>query len=173
MSATNRGAIRNENDFYATPPDAVEAIFARISCDAEAIAFEPCRGSGSITNKFTCNTVYYCELSEGIDFLADRPLPLVDLTVTNPPFSLAQEFITKSLQHTRGIVAYLLRLNFLGSQKRKDWWQSRRPSHLYILSKRPSFTGGATDATEYAWFIWDLGGSSAVRMKDPAGVYIL
>jgi len=26
---------------------------------------------------------------------------------------------------------------------------------LHVISKRPSFTGGGTDATEYAWFIWD------------------
>jgi len=26
---------------------------------------------------------------------------------------------------------------------------------MFVLSKRPSFTGKGTDATDYAWFVWD------------------
>ena len=29
------------------------------------------------------------------------------------------------------------------------------PTALHVLSKRPSFTGKGTDATDYAWYVWD------------------
>jgi hypothetical protein len=49
----------------------------------------------------------------------------------------------------------LMRINYLGSIKRHEWWKDRCPTALYVLSKRPSFTGEGTDATEYCWYVWD------------------
>jgi len=76
--------------------------------------------------------------------------------ITNPPYSIAQEFIEKCFkiadQNTEIIM--LLRLAFLESKKRYEFWQKHPVSELYVLSKRPSFTGGGTDATAYAWFVW-------------------
>jgi hypothetical protein len=64
----------------------------------------------------------------------------------------------------------LLRLPWLGSQKRAQW-QRENPSNIHVLPKRPSFTAdGKTDATEYAWFIWssDVGGHWSILHIDPA-----
>jgi hypothetical protein len=78
-----------------------------------------------------------------------------DLIFTNPPYSLAEEIITHALETwSKATVVMLLRLNFLGSQKRKPFWDKHPVSEIYVLSKRPSFTGKGTDATEYAWFVW-------------------
>jgi hypothetical protein len=49
----------------------------------------------------------------------------------------------------------LLRINYLGSISRHEWWKENSPTALHVLSKRPSFTGKGTDATDYAWFVWD------------------
>ena len=49
----------------------------------------------------------------------------------------------------------LLRLNYLGSITRHEWWKSSPPIAIHVLSKRPSFTGTGTDATDYGWFAWD------------------
>lgn len=91
------------------------------------------------------------------DYLSLTSGPEVAFYISNPPFSLAQEFVTKMLDE-RGpytIVACLLRLGFLASAKRAAWWQEYHPPALRILSKRPSFTGdGKTDATDYAWMVW-------------------
>lgn len=82
------------------------------------------------------------------------------LIVMNPPYSLALPFVAAALEVVRsqaGTVAALLRLGFLASRKRRDWWQSH-PADVYVLSERPSFTGdGRTDATDYAWFVWREG----------------
>lgn len=75
--------------------------------------------------------------------------------VMNPPFCLAAEFVTDCVLRFP-FVAALLRLNFLASQGRRELIGLRPPQRLLVLSKRPSFTeDGKTDASDYAWFVWD------------------
>jgi hypothetical protein len=88
---------------------------------------------------------------DGYDFLKDDRRHFC--IVTNPPFSLAFEFCQHAVSHSDHIFL-LLRLNFLGSQKRERWFSQHEPDALFILSKRPSFVNGRTDATEYAWYYW-------------------
>lgn len=166
MSATNRGAKRNERDFYPTPDYTIDTLLDCLFIPEWIRFLEPCRGNGAIYNKVKTDFKFWAELREGVDYL-DTPFEDVDLIITNPPFSLAQEFLDKSLEEGK-TVCYLLRLNFLGSQKRHEWWQGRTPDKLIVLSRRPSFTGKGTDATEYAWFVWD-----ALGMSDlPNGVHV-
>ena len=171
MSSTNRGAIRNAQDAYMTPRWCVDLITGRMNSPVMSTRFlEPCRGTGNISDHphFKHAFPLWAEIAEGIDYLDPAFNPDAHLIVTNPPFSLALEFLTKSLAQ-RATVAYLLRVNFLGSQKRKAFWQANPLTHLYVLSQRPSFTGHGTDSTEYAWFVWDR-----LRFfKDAPGVYVL
>lgn len=106
------------------------------------------------------------------DFLTmeAKTLPDANAVVMNPPFSLAREFVDASIRlvtsrdltgrrvwEPGGHVAGLLRLAFLESQKRREWWW-RNPADVYVLPKRPSFTGdGKTDSCAYAWFVWGPG----------------
>lgn len=176
MSATGRGAIRREADFYPTPADATRSLAA--NCDpviARNMTWgEPCVGDGAIISAFAPalgvrSSWEWCEIREGRDYLKTG-MPGVQGIVTNPPFSLAQEFIDRTLNDRPLFAAYLLRLNFLGSRKRMPWWSAGRiPTHLLVLSQRPSFTGKGTDATEYAWFCWDNVG----LMKRPPGVHVI
>lgn len=81
------------------------------------------------------------------------------LFVSNPPFSLAGEIVRRTALCLRGCppgsaAVFLLRLNFLGSRSRSKWLNEYRPAALDIISPRPSFTGGKTDATEYALIWW-------------------
>lgn len=84
-----------------------------------------------------------------------------DLVVGNPPYSLAEEFIRHSFEllHPGGQVIFLLRLAFLGGQKRaKHLWSEFPPERVLVLPKRPSFSGnGKTDQIEYAAFYWRQG----------------
>lgn len=86
--------------------------------------------------------------------------------ITNPPYSLAMEFILKSFELVEpdGEVIMLLRLAFLESKKRYDFWQKHPVNKLYILSERPSFTGKGTDATAYGWFVWDNSGKQEIKV---------
>lgn len=84
----------------------------------------------------------------------------VDLIIANPPYLLAEKFIRRSWASLRkdGRMAFLLRLQFLGGQKRyHNLFKEIPPSDVYVVSKRPSFTGdgGSEKGVEYAVIIWD------------------
>lgn len=152
MSATNRGAKRNERDFYPTPLESFTPLIPYLSDLYEV--WEPACGDGRLIKKLQNNgfTADGNDLKNGYNFLEDNNI--YDCILTNPPFSLAQDFISHAINKAKYEVWMLLRLNLLGSQKRKGWWEDHKPNSLFILSKRPSFTGKGTDACEYAWFYW-------------------
>ncbi len=143
--------MRHPNDFYPTPTWCFENL--PIDWGDFATAHEAGAGDGRIVrfleNKGIETT--YSEIEEGKNFFDYNED--VDLIFTNPPFSLAQEFIEHAMSLAPTVIM-LLRINFLGSQKRYDFWQQFPPDGLFILSKRPSFTGKGTDSIDYAWFVW-------------------
>ena len=143
--------MRNPYDYYPTPEWCYENL--PIDWSQFKTALEPCKGDGRVVSFLESKKmkVDWCEIQEDKDFFDHDGE--YDLIFTNPPFSIAAEFI----QHALGMsttVVMLLRINFLGSQKRYDFWNQFPPDGMFILSKRPSFTGKGTDATDYAWFVW-------------------
>jgi len=109
-------------------------------------------------------------LTDGETMITDFPKtpwshegPFYDVVIGNPPYADAAAHIARAMDCGR-TVAFLLRLNFLGSQKRLDFWR-RHPADVYVLSERPSFDGEGTDATEYAWFVWGQCGSGPGRIQ--------
>ncbi len=191
MSSTNRGAIRVTNDKYITPAPAIDSLLDVLSIDYLSLFVEPCRGDGAIYDRVPVFNKRHAEIDEGIDYLI-TPFNHAQLIITNPPFSLALEFLQKSLTEADSVF-YLLRLNFLGSKKRKPFWNANRPTHTLVLSDRPCFVwvckdckaayhpgsttvcecGGKvraqTDSIEYAWFGWDRTGYCGLSQ----GVHVL
>lgn len=170
MSSTGRGTQRRDRDAYSTPTWCTEAIVREIVWGTIPVIYEPCAGDGAICdvlNKLTDGVVFAadinpdCRMGGGEDFLKNNEEVRYDFIITNPPFSLAQEFVDRSLALANCVVM-LLPINFLGSQKRQEWWQTRKPTAFHILSKRPSFTGSGTDSNEYAWYVWDSTGRQKV-----------
>lgn len=166
MSSTGRGVIRRALDDYQTDPRSVEALLQHVKPFGSFL--EPCVGSGNISDavKPYVRKMDWCEITTGRDFLTwDFGGRRFDWIITNPPFSLAREFIDRSLARADH-VAMLLRVNFLESQDRLKWWQSRLPTALYVLANRPGFLTRegtrvlnkqgkpGTDSCAYAWFVW-------------------
>lgn len=183
MSATGRGAQRRADDFYETPAWCTDAIVRALGLSQVDVALEPACGNGAIISAvgesighridwYACeidgDRARSCERRTGVfvfvtDFLSSPKSRHADLIITNPPYSLAEEFIRKCLREwPESDVVMLLRLNFLGSQKRAEFLREHTPD-VYVLPRRPSFTGKGTDATEYAWFHWPAGGHSRSR----------
>lgn len=144
---------RKAFDTYETPEWAVEALLELIPINTSLKYMEPCRASGRIYGHLPLGSAWG-EIREGVDYLTTEYNP-TDVIITNPPYSLAQEFVTKALTESKAVVM-LLRLGFLESMRRYDWWQENPIDHLLTLSKRPSFTeDGKTDGAGYGWFVWD------------------
>ena len=151
MSRTT-GKSLNPSDFYPTPPWCYENL--EIDWSVFTSAHEPCRGDGRIQLFLEEQglTTTYSEILEGKDFFDwDEQ---VDLIFTNPPFNILQEFANHAFAHGQTVI-FLSRLNYLGSIGRHNWWKQNTPTALHVLSKRPSFTGEGTDATDYCWIVWD------------------
>lgn len=186
MSRASHKIKRVPNDGYQTPKSALEPLLPYLELEDVKFFLEPCKGEGNIINLVkpllseNCR-IEHTELNEGKDYFKQN-FTAVDLIITNPPFSQAMEFLEKSLKEAKTVI-YLLRLNFLASQKRREFWGTYPPDHIFVLSKRPCFiwtckirgcgkkhpagtklcscggrVGPGTDATEYAWFVWDTAG---------------
>lgn len=186
MSSTGRGPrLGGDDDFYVTPAWAVHRLLEAVDLPGGTWV-EPAAGNGAIVRAVdayhTRNTSprrvnwHAWEIREEesaalletratfriADFLAHADEPVVDVTVCigNPPYSLAQEFIEKArAQFPNAIVCFLLRLNFVGSEKRAAFMRANPPD-IATLPNRPSFTGGPTDSIEYGWFMWRPGARS-------------
>jgi len=139
MSAKNRGSLVITQEFYPTPLQTINSIINEINFNKVHSFCEPCNGSGVITNAIPSNvSKYHFELSEGTDYLLPENSEQVDLILTNPPFSLAKEFIIKARTEAKCVIM-LQRVNFLGSKARKKFWEENPPTHLFVLSERPKF----------------------------------
>lgn len=182
MSATNRGSERQADDFYSTPFWCVNRFLEAWPLHAYAKCYDPCVGSGAIVKavnayqpvgSWTGGDIVNRVPNDGQllqtwleeDFLKKTPPKFheyASVIMTNPPFSLAEEFIKHSLKFAHDVIV-LLRVNFLGSKSRRSWLLSTQPN-VYVLPDRPIFarskkTGKlSSDATEYAWFHFNARG---------------
>lgn len=180
MSATGRGKGRETNDYYATPAWTVDRLFecdkfiehlATVDTPMEEQAWlEPGVGEGAIIDAVeasgikpfawdTVDVVDTGDLTFHGSFLDYKTRERYSCVIGNPPYLLAQEFITKALE-LADVVVFLLRLNLLGSEERADWWRQMSPKpDIFVLPNRPVFALNkqgkpGVDATEYAWFVW-------------------
>lgn len=177
MSATNRGAKRVEGDFYPTPIPVIQTFLDHHRL-RDGVILEPSAGNGNflraIRSKGYQNDIIANELREeehqnlsdaGANIIRHNDFLKgiegidgfnVSTIITNPPFTYAKEFIELcKTNYPNAEVIMLLRLALLESKKRYEFWQQYPVNKLYILSQRPSFTGKGTDATAYAWFVWN------------------
>lgn len=169
-------AARRENDHYVTPDWAIRRFleFYTPSSPPPGRILDPCAAQGellAVTKEFFPSALYAaCDingafapaLSEATagafvtgDFLQSIDVlrrGQFDFIITNPPYNQAEEFIKASLQ-VAPVVAMLLRINFLASQRRRNFLAEAKPG-VYVLPNRPSFTGDGGDMTEYGWFVF-------------------
>ena len=109
------------------------------------IFWEPACGQGHLARVFddhdftvlATDKIYRGYGVGGIDFL-NTNLRFDGDVVTNPPFSLAQQFVEHALQLvTDGSkVCMLLRVQFLESKARKDFFAKYLPKTVWISSSR-------------------------------------
>lgn len=138
---------RVENDYYATPFEATEAILSREELHGSIL--EPAAGEGHIskvlrehypnsqiisTDLVQRDDRFGCGIVGGVDFLTENYPEKFNNVITNPPFSLAKEFAEKA---------------------------------LYVFSKRVNPLRNGLEVDEngkpwsstmcFAWFVWEHG----------------
>lgn len=177
----NPATGRTELDFYATNPKAVETLLANHTFTGDKI-LEPCVGAGHIAkilkNKYKDADFTFLDIvdrgfpdTQVCDFLNwDGEEGVYDTIITNPPYSLANEFIYKCMYHLRlhGQLAMFLKIQFLEGQKRRKLFKEYPPRYVYVFRKRICvFSNGiekdpktgkdwATTLCN-AWYVWQKG----------------
>lgn len=172
MSATGRGGERIDGDKYYTPDAVAAACVRSVGWGMKGTFVEPSVGGGAFAralredgyNVFGVDSdpnaagFADCDLGHAVaDFGQWVPSLRPDYVVGNPPYNQAEEHIRHGLSVARLAVGMLLRVNFLGGVKRRAFFEKHRPAQVHVLTPRPSFTGGGTDATEYAFMVWTQG----------------
>ncbi len=193
MSSTNRGSDRQPSDYYVTPvPPILDFLkeFYRDTFFNPSIILDPCAG-GDPDNDMSypvalkqSDDFSHCPNLITMDIRPDSRAKIIkdylahecglapDLIISNPPFNLAVEFTLKALNDVApgGMVVFLQRLNWLGSDERKPFWKLNMPWMIYVHSKRFGFSTkrsaelsgkpwkkGRSDSIEYAHFVWRKG----------------
>ena len=181
LAGTSSTRERVVNDYYATPPESTKALLDKESFKGSIL--EPCVGGGHIAE--ILKTTYPKATIDCYD-LVDRGYPntqvkdflnLVttkkyDNVITNPPYSLAQEFLEKSFEvlKPKGKIAMFLKIQFLEGSKRKELFKKYPPKIIYVFSKRQNPWRNGNPLNEqgkpwssticFAWFLWEEGSTS-------------
>ena len=156
----------NGIDFYQTPVWATKALLERI--EIKGTILEPCSGAGAIAklipeciaSDIRYDDGVYGEKGKDIFEYSNNSF---DTVITNPPFALAQEVIEKSLDISTKSVYMLLKLQFLESARRYDFFKNTPLKTVRVFCKRitmypdgePEPKNSGTIA--YAWYEWEHG----------------
>lgn len=156
-------------DAYYTPRPLASFLVGLLPIEPGELVLEPSAGGGSFVAALVKCTdeVIALDLNPdapalgmvrgaAVDFLSVRPKTRPRWVIGNPPYNTAQEHAAHALDVTDRHVVFLLRLAFLETKKRASFWAANPCRHVWVLSERPSFTGGGTDSCAYGFFWWDV-----------------
>jgi hypothetical protein len=157
---------RSESDFYPTPKCATISLLEKEKFEGNI--YEPACGDGrlSIVLKEFGYDVYSSDLRDSDDIFGEKGIDFLNQTqkfdniITNPPFSLAGDFIEHGLNLSNNTSLLLLRLSYLEGQSRYGMFKKNPPSRIYVFSKRlPFFKDGIWSKSGgqfcHSWFVWD------------------
>lgn len=167
---------RRHGDFYATPEWVTEVLCRHVRFDQ---VWEPACGEGHMARVLERHGAYVWPTDlhdrgfghDEVDFLQTRR-PRPDDTdmnldiVTNPPFSLADLFVSYALNLAEPAgrkVAMLMRNEWDCASGRSHLFGPRSHFRLKIvLTRRPRWIEGTTGSPRhsYSWYIWDFGSFS-------------
>ena len=162
-------ADREENDFYATEPKAVELLLAEETFANNIL--EPCCGKKHITNVlesagYTVKSSDLIDRNVGADIQDFFKITEWDGDIiSNPPYKNALDFVKHSLEIVKegSKVAMFLKILFLEGKTRKEFFLENPPKVIYVASgrlncaKNGDFDKYTTGAVCSAWFVWEKG----------------
>lgn len=169
MIGSRAVGARRGDDFYPSPPYAVEAL-----CDVEEFTgpiWEPACGDGAISRVlqargYSVVSTDLCERGFGqarVDFLLEHTA-LAPNIVTNPPFKNSEAFARHALMLATGKVAFLLRLVWLAGKSRSTLFASAPLARGWVFSSRlpmmhrHDYDGPrSSSAIDFAWFVFEHG----------------
>jgi hypothetical protein len=163
--------VEHIDDAYMTCTEAVAAL-AEIERLPKRI-LDPCCGTGTIcdTLRAAGHETFGSDIRNygWVGTVSPRDFLTGDVNanesiaiVSNPPYTLAQQFIEKAIDDGCRYHVWLLRLAFMESKSRKPFFEKHPPSRVWVSSSRlPMMHRYGWDGLRaasniaYAWFVWD------------------
>lgn len=177
---------REALDYYSTPTEEVTNILNRLNIDFNGqTILEPCAGGGHMLKGILDykgskgaiikasdikerGNVSGLKINNGTeyDFLSDNyPFTTgIDYIIMNPPYSVIEPFVLKSLEIAQKKVILLGRLQFLEAESRfNKIFSILKPTEVYVYVDRIAcYKNGdvsekISSAQAYAWFVFEKG----------------
>lgn len=161
---------RSKNDFYPTPPECTLALLIfleeRFLLRRGDTIWEPACGNFDMVNVMQQKgySVIGTDIVTGQDYLTTDIQDNYEWIITNPPFSVAQKFIERSILKNKPF-ALLLKSQYWHSAKRRKLFTEYQPTFILPLTWRPDFTGIGSSMLDMIWCVWC--GSSRVTYYLP------
>lgn len=182
---------RKPADLYPTPVDGTEAIIAVLKAmkrpDGKPVKriWEPACGDGRLARVLEWHgfEVIATDLREypgwgmgGLDFLHEHPkgkwgldIGEIDAIVTNPPFSLAEDFIRRALSFTPNVVMLLKQTYWNVGGRSVGLWVEHMPDLELKLTWRLAFLAkerGNSPLMDCMWNVWSADGNNLMLAAD-------
>tara|TARA_B100000965_G_scaffold21856_1_gene16441 strand:+ start:9878 stop:10516 length:639 start_codon:yes stop_codon:yes gene_type:complete len=167
FSANNATGKRKKSDFYETPYTLTRKFLDVEYFNKNSTVCEPACGGGAITRvlKEHWEDDKVTAYDQETNFLWETGE--YDYIITNPPFSIAFEFIQRAKLVAKSKFAFLLPLSYLHGKKRFDEIYSDRTYGLekvYVFTRYPMLGEALredgkynTGMMVYAWYVWTNG----------------
>lgn len=167
----NSAYKRSESDFYPTPSDVTVALLDFLRLPTGTRIWEPACGENHMVSvmRLRAYDVLATDIQTGTDFLT-APLCPCDWIITNPPFSLADKFIERCVEHGKPF-AMLLKSQYWHTKKRLPLFRKYPPTYICPLTWRPDFTfktrGKGSPLMDVMWVIWTQGETRYIPLERP------
>ena len=150
---------RRDKDFYPTPPECTESLLQFLESKKllrkKDVIWETACVSNAMVDVMRGHgySVFATDIQGGYDFLNFTLQEDYDWIITNPPFSLAQQFIERSATKGKPF-AMLLKSQYWHSAKRQKLFMEHPPLFVLPLTWRPDFLGKGKSLMDVIWCVW-------------------
>lgn len=159
--STNNTGKRRKSDFYETPYSITQHLLNVETFPSQIL--EPACGDGAVVKVLEENGYDVTSYDKDVDFLTETKT--YESVITNPPFSLAKEFIEKCDEVCSVKYALLLPLSYLHGKSRYDnFYQSNKIKlkNVYVFTRYPMLGETLrldgkynTGMMVYAWYVFE------------------
>lgn len=154
---------RKQSDYYPTPKEVTIALLNFLKIPKGTSIWEPACGKGHISKillekgyAVTSTDIENTGYGNGdVNFLETIKYEC-DWIITNPPFSLSNEFVEHCIELGKPF-ALVCKSQFWHSKKRLELFEKWKPRYVLPLTWRPDFDFGAKGGSptmEVIWTVW-------------------